>query len=266
MRDLPWGHIVTITAKATEDARDWYAERAAAWSQEQLEAAIATRLHQRQAAAIINFGRTLEAGDAAAVPRITRDPLILDFVELAESARERDLEAALLSDTRTVMLALGEGFYFAGRQRSLPVGGEEFILDLLIYHHPTRRGLLMMSVLIALIGIINTLSLAIIERRRELGLLRVIGMTDHLVERMVRIESLLIAALGTLSGVVLGIFTGWALIHAIDRLTNASVHFNVPYGTIGLVLALGVVLGVLAALLPARRSTRLDLLDALQTT
>jgi putative ABC transport system permease protein len=127
-------------------------------------------------------------------------------------------------------------------------------------------GLLMMSVLIALIGIINTLSLAIIERRRELGLLRVIGMTDHLVERMVRIESLLIAALGTLTGVVLGIFTGWALIHAIDRLTNASVHFNVPYGTIGLVLALGVVLGVLAALLPARRSTRLDLLDALQTT
>jgi predicted nuclease of restriction endonuclease-like (RecB) superfamily len=71
MRDLPWGHIVTITATATEDARDWYAERAAAWSQEQLEAAIATRLHERQAAAICNFGRTLEAGDAAAVQRIT---------------------------------------------------------------------------------------------------------------------------------------------------------------------------------------------------
>ena len=74
MRDLPWGHVVTITAKATEDARDWYAERAAAWSQEQLEAAIATRLHQREAAAITNFDRTLEAGDAAAVQRITRDP------------------------------------------------------------------------------------------------------------------------------------------------------------------------------------------------
>src|SRR6185295_6882076 len=55
-------------------------------------------------------------------------------------------------------------------------------------------GLLMMSVVIALIGIVNTLSLAIIERRRELGLLRVVGMTDQLVQRMVRIESLLIAA------------------------------------------------------------------------
>ena len=73
------------------------------------------------------------------MPRITRDPLILDFVELAECAGERDLEAALLSDIERFMLAVGEGFYFAGRQRSLQVGGEEFILDLLIYHHPTRR-------------------------------------------------------------------------------------------------------------------------------
>jgi predicted nuclease of restriction endonuclease-like (RecB) superfamily len=139
MRDLPWGHVVTIATKATHDARDWYAERAAAWSQEQLEAAIATRLHQREAAAITNFDRTLESGDAEAVQRITRDPLILDFVELTESVKERELEAALLTDIERFMLALGEGFYFAGRQRSLHVGGEELILDLLFYHHPTRR-------------------------------------------------------------------------------------------------------------------------------
>jgi putative ABC transport system permease protein len=125
-------------------------------------------------------------------------------------------------------------------------------------------GLLMMSVVVALIGIVNTLSLAIIERRRELGLLRVIGMTDDLVRRMVRAESLLIAVLGTVSGVVLGLFTGWALIHAIDRLSDASLTFTTPYGTIVLVLVLGVVLGVLASLLPSRRSTRLDVLDALQ--
>ena len=127
-------------------------------------------------------------------------------------------------------------------------------------------GLLMMSVIIALIGVINTLSLATIERRRELGLLRVVGMTDHLVQRMVRIESLLIAALGTLSGVALGLFTDWALIHAIDRLTDASLPFGVPYGTIALVLVLGVVLDVPASLLPSRRSTRLDVLEALQST
>jgi len=65
--------------------------------------------------------------------------VVLDFVRLADGAKERDLEAALLTDIERFMLALGEGFYFAGRQKSLEVGGEEFILDLLFYHHPTRR-------------------------------------------------------------------------------------------------------------------------------
>jgi predicted nuclease of restriction endonuclease-like (RecB) superfamily len=96
-------------------------------------------LHEREGAAITNFGRTLEAGDAEAVQRIARDPVILDFVQLADGARERDLEAALLEDIERFMLALGEGFYFAGRQKSLQVGGEELILDLLFFHHPTRR-------------------------------------------------------------------------------------------------------------------------------
>jgi hypothetical protein len=65
--------------------------------------------------------------------------VVLDFVRLTEGSKERDLEAALLIDIERFMLALGEGFYFAGRQKSLEIGGEEFILDLLFYHHPTRR-------------------------------------------------------------------------------------------------------------------------------
>jgi predicted nuclease of restriction endonuclease-like (RecB) superfamily len=120
-------------------AQESYAERAAGWSQAQLQAAIANRLHEREAAAITNFERALPDGDAETVQRITRDPVVLDFVRLAEGARERDLEAALLADIERFMLALGEGFYFAGRQRSLRIGQEEFILDLLFYHHPTRR-------------------------------------------------------------------------------------------------------------------------------
>jgi len=128
LRDPPWGHVVEIATTAKPEARQWYAERAGAWSRAQLEAAIATRLHEREAAAITNFEQTLQAGDAEAVQGITRDPLVLDFVELTESVRERDLEAALLSDIERFMLALGEGFYFAGRQRSLQVGGEEFVL------------------------------------------------------------------------------------------------------------------------------------------
>lgn len=139
MRDLPWGHIVTITTKAAPETHDWYAEHALAWSQAELDAAIATGLHERQGAAITNFDRTLEVGDADAVKRITRDPLVLDFVQLRDGSNERDLELALLADIESFMLALGEGFYFAGRQRSLQVGDEDFLLDLLFYHHPTRR-------------------------------------------------------------------------------------------------------------------------------
>jgi predicted nuclease of restriction endonuclease-like (RecB) superfamily len=134
------GHVVLLLDRLSDrPIRDWYAARAGSWSRAQLEMAVASRLHEREGAAITNFERTLEASDAEAVQRIARDPVVLDFVRLTDGAKERDLEAALLGDIERFMLALGEGFYFAGRQKSLEVGGEEFILDLLFFHHPTRR-------------------------------------------------------------------------------------------------------------------------------
>jgi predicted nuclease of restriction endonuclease-like (RecB) superfamily len=137
---LPWAHIMLLLDKLSDrTTRDWYASRATSWSKAELAHHIANRLHEREGAAITNFERALEADDAEAVQRITRDPVVLDFVQLADGAKERDLEAALLEDIERFMLALGEGFYFAGRQKSLQVGGEEFILDLLFFHHPTRR-------------------------------------------------------------------------------------------------------------------------------
>ncbi len=137
---LPWAHVTLLLDKLSDrPTRDWYAARASDWSGAELAHHIASRLHERQAAAISNFDRTLQAGDAEVVQRITRDPVVLDFVQLADGAKERDLETALLADIERFMLALGEGFYFAGRQKSLEIGGEEFILDLLFYHHPTRR-------------------------------------------------------------------------------------------------------------------------------
>jgi predicted nuclease of restriction endonuclease-like (RecB) superfamily len=137
---LPWGHIVLLLDRLSDrPTRDWYAARAGTWSRAQLQTAIVSRLHEREGAAITNFEQALESDDAEAVRRITRDPVVLDFVKLADGAKERDLEAALLEDIERFMLALGEGFYFAGRQKSLQIGGEEFILDLLFFHHPTRR-------------------------------------------------------------------------------------------------------------------------------
>lgn len=89
LRDLPWGHLTTLVAKAEPSTRAWYAERAGGWSQAELDAAITTRLHEREGAAITNFDRTLEVDDAEQVRRITRDPLVLDF-----RGAERGLQGA----------------------------------------------------------------------------------------------------------------------------------------------------------------------------
>ncbi|MFN3219386.1 MAG: ABC transporter permease [Acidimicrobiales bacterium] len=128
------------------------------------------------------------------------------------------------------------------------------------------NGLLLMSVIVALIGIVNTMTLSILERRRELGLLRIVGMVDRRVRRMVRIESVLIAALGTVSGMLLGTFSGFALITAIGRLSDAAIDVSFPPLLLGAILALGVGLGFIAALIPAQRSTKLDVLDAIQAS
>ncbi|MEQ6902933.1 FtsX-like permease family protein [Nocardioides sp. YIM 152588] len=127
-------------------------------------------------------------------------------------------------------------------------------------------GLLLMSVIIALIGIINTMSLSILERRRELGLLRIIGMTDAKVRRMVTLESVLISLLGTLSGLIAGLVVSVLLVLSINRLSTASVTPSIPVLELVLILVAGVLLGVLAALVPARRSTKLAVLDAVAAT
>jgi predicted nuclease of restriction endonuclease-like (RecB) superfamily len=94
VQDLPWGHIVELVQKLDDHhTRDWYVQRASAWTRAQLQAYIATRLHEREGAAITNFEQALEADDVEAVQRITRDPVVLDFVQLTDGAKERDPEA-----------------------------------------------------------------------------------------------------------------------------------------------------------------------------
>ena len=125
------------------------------------------------------------------------------------------------------------------------------------------NGLLLMSVIVALIGIVNTLSLSILERRRELGLLRVVGMIDKRVQRMVRLESVLISALGTVTGVVLGLFCGVRADPRYRPADRREHRLSLPGVQLLLILVLGISLGFLASLIPARRSTRLEVLDAI---
>lgn len=120
-------------------------------------------------------------------------------------------------------------------------------------------GLLAMSVLVALIGIVNTMALSIHERTRELGLLRAVGMTNRQLRRTVRAESIIVAFMGTTIGVVLGLFFGW-LVGQLGK--DEFPDFAIPWGTVAIFAVAGVVAGVLAGIMPARRATRVDILDA----
>jgi len=120
------------------EVRAWYAERAGEWTRLVLQHHIANDLHLSQGAAPSNFERALPPGDAEAAQALTRDPLIVDFIR-GTPGRERDLELALLTDIERFMTALGKGFSFYGRQLALTVGDRDFATDLVFYHHPQRR-------------------------------------------------------------------------------------------------------------------------------
>ncbi|MFF7640138.1 FtsX-like permease family protein [Streptomyces canus] len=125
--------------------------------------------------------------------------------------------------------------------------------------------LLALAVLIALLGIANTLTLAIHERTRELGLLRAVGQTRSQLRAMVRWESVLVAAFGTVGGLTLGAFLGWVLVRASDGTSDSTFAFAVPPLQLAVVTLVGLTAGALAGLRPARRAARLDVLRAIAT-
>ncbi|MGW6567732.1 ABC transporter permease [Streptomyces sp. NPDC054975] len=125
--------------------------------------------------------------------------------------------------------------------------------------------LLALAVLIALLGIANTLTLAVHERTRELGLLRAVGQTRAQLKSMIRWESVLVAAFGTVGGLALGGFLGWVLVKASDGASDSAFAFAVPPLQLAVVALVGLAAGVVAAWRPARRAARLDVLRAIAT-
>src|SRR3954454_6714143 len=120
--------------------------------------------------------------------------------------------------------------------------------------------MLALAVLIALLGIVNTLALSVFERTRELGLLRAVGMTRGQVRAMVRWESAVISLIGAVSGAVLGIGIGVALSQVLKDEGITSV--SIPVGQVLVYLALAAVAGVVAAIGPARSAAKVDVLKA----
>ncbi|MPY93740.1 MAG: FtsX-like permease family protein [Acidimicrobiia bacterium] len=119
-----------------------------------------------------------------------------------------------------------------------------------------------LAILIALMGIANTLALSIHERTRELGLLRAVGQTRAQLRAMVRWESVIIALFGTVGGLGLGVFLGWALVKAAGT-EEGLAAFAIPTTALVVLLALGALAGVLAGVRPARRAAKLDVLGAI---
>jgi putative ABC transport system permease protein len=121
--------------------------------------------------------------------------------------------------------------------------------------------LLALSVIVSLFGMVNTLILSVFERTRELGMLRAVGMTRRQVRRMVRQESVITALIGAAVGLPLGMFLA-ALVS--NALADEGIGFRVPWGQLVAFTIVAVIAGVLAAIAPARRAAKLNVLRALQ--
>ncbi|MEU4033121.1 ABC transporter permease [Streptomyces collinus] len=124
-------------------------------------------------------------------------------------------------------------------------------------------GLLGMAVIVAVLGVINTLAMSVFERSQEIGMLRAIGLDRKAVKRMVRLESLVISLFGGVLGIGLGVFFGWAAGQLLGT-KMPTYELVLPWARMALFLLLAALVGVLAAMWPARRAARLDMLTAIK--
>jgi predicted nuclease of restriction endonuclease-like (RecB) superfamily len=134
---LSWSTNLILLHKLKDPAtRLWYAQQAVAngWSRAVLTVQIESRLHRRSGKAITNFDRTLPPGQSDLAKAVLKDPYTFDFLTLGLAAHERDLERGLVEHVQKLLLELGAGFAFVGRQVHVEVGDEDFYLDLLFYH------------------------------------------------------------------------------------------------------------------------------------
>jgi putative ABC transport system permease protein len=175
-----------------------------------------------------------------------------DFVKLAEGANADQVQA-LLSKGVELAFPVAEVL----NQQELKESREEQInqLVMLVY------ALLVFAILISLFGIVNTLALSIHERTRELGMLRAIGMSRRQVRTMIRYEAVITALIGGILGLVLGLIFATLI---AQPLKDEGFTLSYPVVSLVVLLVLAGLAGVLAAILPARRASRLDVLQSLQ--
>jgi len=139
---LPWGHHQLLLDKLkTKSERDFYIQKTIenGWSRNILAHQIESGLYKTQGTLINNFSTTLPPYQSELTQQVFKNPYNFDFIMLGEQAKERDLEDALMTHVTKVLLELGAGFAFMGRQKRFEAGGREFFIDLLFYHAKLRR-------------------------------------------------------------------------------------------------------------------------------
>ena len=176
----------------------------------------------------------------------------IDFVKTAPGA-DADEVQALLAKGVEVAFPTAEVL----NQQELKEDREDQVNSLVSLFY----ALLAFAVVISLFGIANTLALSIHERTRELGMLRAIGMSRRQVRTMIRYEAVITALIGAILGMALGLVFA-ALI--AQPLKDEGFTLSYPVGSLVVLLVLAALAGVLAAILPARRASRLDVLESLQ--
>ncbi|KOG31707.1 MULTISPECIES: ABC transporter permease [Streptomyces] len=124
-------------------------------------------------------------------------------------------------------------------------------------------GLLGMALIIAVLGVVNTLAMSVFERQQEIGMLRAIGLDRRRVKRMVRLEAVVISVFGAVVGIGLGSFLGWAIGETFKN-SLPGYALVLPWDRIGLFLVLAALVGVLASLWPARSAAKLNMLSAIK--
>ena len=184
---------------------------------------------------------------AAAADPLQGDTLTL--VELRDGVTVEQARPALQAALRGFPVLLRD----AEEARTAATGRISSVLSL-------GLGLLLLTVVIALFGIANTLALSVAERTRELGLLRAVGMSRTQARAMMRWEAVIVTLLGTLLGLALGVFFAWGTARAVPGEIEV---FTLPVGWLAITIAVAVAAGLLAAAVPARRASRVDVLRAI---
>jgi putative ABC transport system permease protein len=189
---------------------------------------------------------------------LTKDTTVITFdlgvyIKIKSGFSEESARSAL----QTAVDKYGQGTLLSKREYIDKQSGSVNQLLGLIY------GLLSLSVIIAVVGIIITLLLSVFERQREIGLLRAVGMTKRQVRTTVRWESVITSLLGAVLGIVLGVGSGWTLVFALRD--QGLTSFSIPIEPTVRILGGAFSIGVLAAVYPAWRATRVNLLSAITT-